>query len=231
MGILTTTDALYFAPSLSSMSSDQLGALINYVNFLVESPSGANRELEVQKRTEKLKLNIKLQSAYLSYRPIILDDPVDYPINIKVRVANALNYYGRGVPVQFWNDIDPAQFLIDIDGEIHLFFGQEYPYQFPNYNQVIRPTATEVQVTYYSGLHLIPYVPYATTQPTKEVFNLKVAAGEICKYMTSKLYGGLTSVQVPFDELTLGFSNQVKPFEIPDYLLLPFRKYKPYIKA
>jgi hypothetical protein len=231
MGILTTTDAPFFAPSLSNLSSEKLGALINYVNYLVESPQGANRPLAIKKWTEKLKLNIKLQNAYLSYRPLILDDPINYPITVQVRVANTLNYYGRGVPVQPWYDIEPSKFLLDIDGQIHCFFGQEYPFTYPNFNQNIRPTVTEMQVSYYSGLELISYNPQSEIKPSPDVMTLKSAAGEICNYLQSKLYSGVSSIQVPFDEFSINFNNQMEPFKIPDYLLYSFKNYKPYLKG
>jgi hypothetical protein len=231
MGILSTTDALYFAPSLASLSPDDLGAIVNYVNFLVESPDGANRQLDIKKWTEKLKMNVQLQNVYLSYRPLILDNPIDYPISVKVRIANTLNYYGRGFPLQPWREIPMERVILDVDGQLHITFSADYFYLFLGYGLSIRPIATEMQVSYYSGLNIVPYIPYQNTQIEKEILDLKVAAGEICKYLNSKLYNGISSVQVPFDEFTVGFNNPDKAFRVPQELLYPFKKYKPYLKA
>jgi hypothetical protein len=227
MGILFLTDALCFAPSLSNLATDDLAALLNFVNFLVESPQGANRPLGIQQYTEKLKLNLKLQNLYLSYFPIALD-PIAYPITVQVRTANALNMYSRGIPVQPWIDVAPDKFILDIDGQLHLAFGQEYPYNFPNFNAFIRPVANEMQVSYWAGLDFQPYTPQSTI--SHEVKNLKIAAGEICKYLNTKMYQGVSSIQVPFDEFSVQFSQGNKAFQIPDILLYPFRNYKPRMR-
>jgi len=225
-GILTTTDATTLVPSLSSLDTNTLGAMVNYINYLVESPEGANRPLGITKWTEKIRLTLKLQNCYLAYHPLILNDQTNYPYSFKVRIADALNYYGRAVPVQPWLSLDNTMIQIDDDSQVSLFLTQAYFYNYPEFSQSIRTIATEMLASYYAGFNLVPL----TSNPDPVVYNLKMAAGEIIKYYTSKLYAGIGSLSVPFDEFDISFNQKGSPYQVPDYLLAPFRKYKPYIR-
>ena len=231
MGLLNVNDALTFVPSWSSLDGAQLGSLINLINYTIESPSGANRALGITQYTEIKSLAVKVQNTFLSFRPLVFNSSVDptsrisftgndlYKAHFQVRIGNMLNYYGRGVPVQDWRTLDNNMVQIDTNGLLSLFLTQTYFYNYPEFSQSIRPVATEIRCQYWAGLNF--------TKPTPEITNLKIAACEIGKYLQSKQYSGVSSIQGPFDDLTVSFnSSEASAYKVPDYLLLPFRKYR-----
>ena len=232
MGLLTVNDALTFVPSWSSLDGAQLGSLVNLINYTIESPSGANRALGITQYTELKRLTLKIQNTFLSFRPLVFNPTVDptsqiiftgndlYKAHFQIRIADALNYYGRAVPVQPWLTLDNKNMVqVETNGQLSLFLTQAYFYNFPEFSQSIRTIATEIRCQYWAGLDF--------TKTTPELTNLKIAACEIGKYLQSKQYSGVSSIQGPFDDLTVGFnSSGASAYKVPDYLLLPFRRYR-----
>jgi hypothetical protein len=232
VGLLNLNDALTFVPSWSSLDGTQLGSLINLINYTIESPSGANRALGITQYTELKKLTLKVQNTFLSYRPLVFNSTVDpssqisfsgndlYKAQFQIRIADALNYFGRGVPVQPWIKLDNKDMIqVEGNGQLSLFLTQAYFYNYPEFTQSIRMIATEIRCQYWAGLDF--------TKTTPELTNLKIAACEVGKYLQSKQYSGVSSIQGPFDDLTVGFnSSGASAYSVPDYLLLPFRRYR-----
>jgi hypothetical protein len=230
-GLLTINDALTYAPAWASLDGAQVSSLVNLINYIVESPDGANRKLDIQQYIEIKRLTLKLQNTYLAYRPLVFKPGVDtstqisftgadlYNANFQIRIADAVNYYNRAVPVQPWLALPElgSQVQIEHNGQLSLFLTQAYFYNFPEFSQTIRTIATEIRCSYYAG--------YDFSQSTPEITNLKIAACEIGKYCQSKLYSGVSSIQGPFDDLNVSFnSSGAQPYRVPSYLLLPFTR-------
>ena len=180
--------------SLQCLDIDRLTVAIANAQRMAESTLGAGRPLALTEFKEILSVNKVMQTAQLSYWPIVNDPP---PV-VEVRQSTTL-HYGRSLGTSQWHRLQgaepilnelgtptlddegnptftQAEYLIDEDGKLHLGrgfvgsgFGRSTPYQ-----------TDEVRVTYTSGFDF--------SVDTYEVGQIKTAIATIMQAQSSDQY-------------------------------------------
>lgn len=193
MSILTP-DSPEIPPNLQCQDIERLIVAIATAQRMAESILGAGRPLELTEFKEILRVNKVMQTAQLSYWPIV-NEP---PLVVEVRQATTM-IYGRSLGTSQWYRLKggnpifdelgspvlddagnptftEAEYRIDEDGKLHLGrgfissgFGRSTPYQ-----------TDEVRVTYTSGFDF--------SQNTYEINQIKTAIGSIMLAQSSEQY-------------------------------------------
>lgn len=209
--ILSLDDVSLYAPSIS-LTGDELNGAIFFVQSIIESSAGCNRPIEITSYEIQRKINVKFQSFYLPYLPII------EITELQVRLLNLQDSFRRAIPSGEWFIVPNTNYEFSSNGSIELSlrrnFGNIYPVE------LNEPIYSEIKCNYTAGLDF--------SQDNDEIKKLKLAAIECLKYtLNSGAFKGVSELNVPFDEYRIKYSSDVKVGFIPDGLLLPFRKYRP----
>lgn len=219
MAILNDDDIFIYCPSLVNLiGSDELIGKLDYVQSLVESSLGCNREIELKVWSEKITYTFSTPQRnefYLAYTPIDLTfvptieirkgfDPVhsDYALlNNFYYDENA--YYRRGLDE--YETLNPDDYTLYQNGELLIHKAS---------------LARDLRIEYKSGLDF--------SLTTQEIKNFKSAVGNLLNFITSDgAYQGVEEVEVPFDEYRIKYNSKNQPFVIPPQLMLFFKKYRP----
>jgi hypothetical protein len=218
--IFTPDDLFLFAPGVV-LTDEALEGAISFVETIVEGDRGADRPLEIVRHREKLRVNLKFQNfrlTYVSPSTPIAEDPE--PV-IKVRLGNVTDGFNRAIAPDNWKVLTPDDYTIDVDGQIHLstVYGRSWGYGHSWNTREPFPEFSEADVEYSAGIDF--------TQDTRQVRQLKAAFGRVLDWVCNTgSFKGVTSVELPFEELKISYgSGQLGT--VPNDLLLVFRKYRP----
>jgi hypothetical protein len=184
-----------------TLTGDDLLVAIAQAQAIIESPNGANRPLDITEKKEILTTNGRLQNVYLSWKPVLLDPA----IIVRGRYGKVKSPYGEVIPASDWETI--TGFRVD-DNELTVL------------SNSFCTGYSELEITYSSGFDFTD-----TTNPDVEY--IKRHTGILLTYMQSPSFQGVKILDVPFKEFKIEFSQGVNAFEVPDWLMLPFRKYAP----
>lgn len=237
MSILSTIEisklALY-----SNISCAQATALAAQAQALIESPLGCDRPLEKTEFKVVKQLNYNTQSCYLDYLPI--DEQSQ--ITVRARLGNSQDFQsGLPIPVQPWIDFDHTQYNLDLrNGELSFnislsaslnsYYGA---YSTPGTGFTHGSILTECEVTYTSGFDF--------TDPNDAIVQgIKAQFNGIVAYMASGIFSGQGTIQKERidEEYEVTYHNAIAGGrgggsrgagvgQIPDALLIPFKKYAP----
>lgn len=213
-------------------------ALVAQAQALIESPLGCDRPLEKTEFNVIKQLNNATSSCYLDYLPI--DATAD--ITVKARLGNAQDYQsGKSVPLHPWIDFDADQYNLDLrNGELSLnitrssyAYGAYSPYNTGFTHSLI---LTECQITYTSGFDF-------TDLSNSIVQGLKAQFIGVVDYMNSGIFTGQGTIarkridqdyEVGYHQAIAGGNNfgrgnsrGAAVGQIPDTMLIPFKKYAP----
>lgn len=206
MAILTSDELSSYAPSLvGNANADQL---ILVAQAFVESPQGANRKLELTEYQEIKRINQFKKNVFCSYLPIA-SDPA---LVLEVRYNNQPTLFGRQSSVTDWQTVTDDKYIIDKHGKINFRSVLNYGYYaFPN----------EAQMTYTAGFDF--------TSDDAEVITIKTLLGQILEYQQKDIYKGRQSLSISGEASVANafFTGLKQPYQIPDSLILPFKKYRP----
>lgn len=220
--IFTVDDLCFFAPSMMSLPEDTVTGAIYLVQSIIEGSKGADRPLEITRYREKLQVNLKFQNFRLTYVSIntpLINSPA--PI-FKARLGNISDKFNRAVSLDSWRTLNPDDYTIDIDGQIHLFTATARSWGYGGYHGYRRepyPEFSEADVEYSSGIDF--------SQDTRQTREIKAAFGRILDWVVNTgSFKGVSSVELPFEEAKISYSTgQIGT--IPSDLLLVFQKYRP----
>jgi hypothetical protein len=218
--IFTPDDLSLFAPSVT-LVDDALEGAISFVETIVEGDRGADRPLGIVQYREKLRVNLKFQNfrlTYVSPSTPIAEDPE--PI-IKVRLGNVTDGFNRAIAPDNWKVLTPDEYMIDVDGQINLstVYGRSWGYNQSWNSREPFPEFSEADVEYSAGIDF--------SEDTRQVRQLKAAFGRVLDWVCNTgSFKGVTSVELPFEELKISYGSGQLGM-VPDDLLLAFRKYKP----
>lgn len=235
MPIFIEADIPLYFPSIC-LTGAAFNAFILQVQSLIESPLGANRPLEKQRHTEKLRLNTTLQTQYLSYSPV---DLTDTPV-VKARIGNAVAAVsGAVIPQHEWITLDSNKYQIDeIDGKISLNVnrGSNLAYAYGGANLGYSSWFTEILVEYTAGYDF-------TDNNNPTIKQLKAAASLIAQYLYGDGTGGAFSgkrvkVEDVDEEYRVEYFEGINSGDrsglygtgmgkIPQSLMLPFQRLRP----
>ncbi len=231
MPIFTEADIPSYFPKIC-LERTAFNAFILQVQSIIESPLGANRPLEKQRHTEKLRLNNTLQTQYLSYTPVYLEET---PV-VKARMGNAVAAVsGSVIPQHQWILLESNRYQIDeIDGKISLNVnrGSNLGIAYGGVN-LGYSWFTEILIEYTAG-----YDFSDNNNPT--IRGLKAAASLVAQYLygdgeTSPFEGKRVKTEDIAEEYRVEYfegSNSgdrsglygVGTGKIPQSLMLPFQK-------
>nr|QNL31619.1 MAG: hypothetical protein [Bacteriophage sp.] len=219
--IFTVDDLLLFAPSVS-LPEDAVTGAIYFVQSIIEGDRGADRPLEITRHREKLRVNLKFQNFRLTYVSIntpLVSNPA--PI-IKARLGNITDGFNRAIAPDSWQTLGSDDYIIDVDGQIHLStaISRSWGYWgYHGYNREPYPEFSEADVEYSSGIDF--------SQDTRQTREIKAAFGRILDWVCNTgSFKGVSSVELPFEEVKINYGTG-QLGTIPDDLLMVFKKYRP----
>lgn len=226
MSILSDDDILKYAPSLANLiGTEELDGKLDYVQSLVESSLGCDREIELKIWTEKINYvysTPRRNEFYLAYTPIDLTyvptieirKGLD-PVHSEYALLNSLYYddnvypYYRTTNLDEYETLEPDDYTLYQNGELLI-----------NKASLVR----DIRIEYKSGLDF--------SLDTQEIRSFKSAVGNLLSFITNDAsYQGVKTVEVPFDEYKIEFNAKGEPFVIPPQLMLFFKKYRPRNQA
>jgi hypothetical protein len=217
--IFTSDDLTLFAPGVALTGNALEGAIL-FVTSIVESDRGADRPLEIVRHREKLRVNLKFQNFRLTY--VSIDTPLaeePAPI-VKARLGNVVDGFNRAIAPDNWKTLTPDEYRIDSDGQIDLstFCGRSWGYGRSWNTREPYPEFSEADVEYSAGIDF--------SEDTRTVRQLKAAFGRVLDWVCNTgSFKGITSVELPFEELKISYGTG-QLGTVPDDLLLAFRKYR-----
>ena len=222
MAILSDDDILRYCPSLAPLiGTEELEGKLDYVQSLVESSLGCDREIELKVWTEKINYvysTPRRNEFYLAYTPIDLTyvptieirKGLD-PVHSEYALLNSLYYddnvypYYRTTNLDEYETLEPDDYTLYQNGELLI-----------NKASLVR----DIRIEYKSGLDF--------SLDTQEIRSFKSAVGNLLSFITNDAsYQGVKTVEVPFDEYKIEFNAKGEPFVIPPQLMLLFKKYRP----
>jgi len=219
--IFSVDDLSIFAPSVS-LPEDAVTGAIYFVQGIVEGNRGSDRPLEITRHREKLRVNLKFQNFKLTYVNIntpIINSPA--PI-IKARLGNITDGFNRAIAPDNWQTLGSNDYIIDIDGQIHLStaIGRSWGYGgYHGYSREPYPEFSEADVEYSSGIDF--------SQDTRQTREIKAAFGRVLDWVCNTgSFKGVSSVELPFEEARINYGTG-QLGTIPDDLLMVFKKYRP----
>lgn len=225
MAILTTGDVATYAPTVTATGSE-LNALLALAESIAQGPSGSHCSIEKSIRNEQRTVGYSLQTVQLSYWPIDLSAE----IVLQGRYGNVRNRFRRSVGISQWITIDDGAYVLDETGHLSLNNGNSI---FDFNRSTNGSELTEIKIQYTAGVDF--------TADNDEVKSLKYALGGILTALSD-------SSQDPFSgrslqswdshlegKVTFASTSQsrsgsmtISPVAgVADYLLDPFRKYRP----
>jgi len=226
MAILNDDDILKYCPSLAPLiGTDELDGKLDYVQSLVESSLGCDREIELKVWTEKINYvysTPRRNEFYLAYTPVDLSyEPTieirkgHDPVHSEYALLNSLYYddnvypYYRTANLDEYETLEPDDYTLYQNGELLVHKAS-----------LVR----DIRIEYKSGLDF--------SLDTQEIRSFKSAVGNLLSFITNDAsYQGVKTVEVPFDEYKIEFNAKGEPFVIPQQLMLLFKKYRPRNQA
>jgi hypothetical protein len=202
--IFSIDDLSIFAPSVS-LSEDAVTGAIYFVQSIIEGDRGADRPLEITRHRERLRVNLKFQNFRLTY--------------VSINITDGFN---RAIAPDSWRTLGSNDYIIDIDGQIHLStaIGRSWGYGgYRGYSREPYPEFSEADVEYSSGIDF--------TQDTRQTREIKAAFGRVLDWVCNTgSFKGVSSVELPFEEVKINYGTG-QLGTIPDDLLMIFKKYRP----
>lgn len=214
MAIFTSADLTTYAPTLS-LTEPALSAAIAQAQFLIESPVGANRILEIQQHVEVAKMKTD-GVVRIKMTPLVSVEEISCKVNSEwVAIAST----------DYQVDLDLGEISVESQALINLSGIDPWGIS----SRRSRPTKPsrdwDVRVKYTAGFDF--------TVDTTEVVNMKAAIAGIIQMRQSKAAEGIQSYEwndwykVSYGSAaseTLASGVGSSPFE--DFLLI-FRRYRP----
>jgi len=149
---------------------------------------------------------------------VLTDEALEGAISFVETIVEGFN---RAIAPDNWKVLTPDDYTIDVDGQIHLstVYGRSWGYGHSWNTREPFPEFSEADVEYSAGIDF--------TQDTRQVRQLKAAFGRVLDWVCNTgSFKGVTSVELPFEELKISYgSGQLGT--VPNDLLLVFRKYRP----
>lgn len=219
MAILNSADVLTYAPSVELSGEALRGALIQS-QFIAEGAMGANRRLEVHPYDLILKLQPAQQVAHIPYLPLVVDE--EHPLIVQARYSGdrVMGAWVQGDLL--WETLtENSDFVLDRQTNrltIYRFAANGREWGLRDYYQYC---FTEIRVQFYSGFDF--------SEPLcDDASYIKSSLGHLLAYLQSPQFLGVKRLQVPFREYEIEYQVQ-QSGEVPEYLLMPFRKYRPIV--
>ncbi len=242
MPILTTTEISDLATELGISNSKATG-LVAQAQAIIESPLGCDRALELTEFKTIKQLNFETQSCYLDYLPI----DTTAPITVRARLGNSQDFQsGLPIPQQPWVDFDSDRYNLDLqNGELSLNISNSTLSSYYGAYGIVGSgfthgsILTECEVTYTSGFNFDP----SNGVVTAIAESIKAQFIGIVNYMASGIFSGEGTIakeridqeqEVTYHQAVtggrsggMGGSRGAGVGQIPDALLIPFKKYVP----
>jgi len=203
--IITQDELITYAPSL--VDNPNFTNLILLTQSLIESSKGCNRSLEITDYQEIKKINKFNRNVFLSYFPFL------EPITVEVRYNSSVTRFGRKISVSDWKLLPESAYVLDANGTIN----------FSNLlSNSLGNIPDEARLSYQAGFDF-------TDTENPEIIKLKSLFGSVLEYTQSNSFKGVKKLDID-GEVSIeysGNSNNNSSFEIPESLLLLFKKYSP----
>ena len=221
---LSEDDIKTYAPDfINEINCDSLEGQIQYVLSIVESAQGANRPIQITEFNDYVSyIYLKPGQPYhLSYCPFVTEDGYE-PI---VKIRSGCLPHNRQIAPYINSTIvnNSISFSDRSNNGYQTLSSEEYIIENDKLIILRQTIVQDLDITYKAGLDL--------SLDNHEVRSFKANFCHLMNFIyKSASYSGISDVQLPYDEARIKFNNSgVKPFDIPDNLLIFFHKYRPIV--